>query len=325
MNTFFVVGTFLVWASPAALFAQAAPPAASPLPAASTPPAPRTKTLRVKFKVGETLHYRLVEDTVGYSLEPHKKLVPIQSQVEMTLHQTVTAVRETDGAGILDFGIDSMAVTVDKQKPPETTGSSPDPAILASLAKLVVLPSGKIGETLVNPLFDAAESLLGEDPAHQSVLAGLGELPPDPVQVGSKWKSLVFLGMVGEQTNASLSLTAWEKTPAPKDPATLAVIKQVLKGKFGTPAADLGRPICDMRITGWTSGTQTVRFNVEAGTVESRDSVVWMTVLLTPRNDEGRFAGTPIRMWIKVTSKLTQIAAPVQKLYKEPSSPPGPQ
>ena len=230
----------------------------------------------------------------------------------MTLHQTVTAVRETDGAGLLDFGIDSMAVTVDKHKPPETAGSSPDPAILARLAKLVVLPNGKIGETLVNPLFDAAESLLGEDPAHRSVLAGLGELPPDPVQVGSKWKGLVFLGMVGEQTNASLSLTAWEKIPAPKDPARLAVIKQVLKGKFGTPAADLERSICDMRITGWTSGTQTARFNVEAGTVESRDSVVWMTVLLTPRNDEGRFAGTPIRMWIKVTSKLTQIAAPAK-------------
>lgn len=304
MNTFLVAVTLLVWAaSPAALFAQAAPPAA-PLPST-----PRTENLRVKFKVGETVYYRLVEDTIGYSLEPHGKLTPIQSHLELTLHQTVSALRETDGAGLLDFGIDSMTVTVDKQKPPETTGSSPDPAVLASLAKLVVLPSGKIGETLINPLFDAAESLLGEDPAHQSPVASLGELPPGPVQVGGKWKSPVFLGMVGEQTNASLSLTAWEKAAAPKEAATLAVIKQVLKGKFGTPAADLGKTSCDMKIAGWTSGTQTVRFNVEAGTVESRDSVVWMTVQLTARNDEGRFAGTPTKMWVRVTSKLTQAAA----------------
>ena len=295
MNTFLVAGILLVWAaSPAALFAQTPPPAA---------PAPRTETLRVKFKVGETLRYHLVEDTDGYSLEPHKKLTPIQSHVETTLHQTVTAVRETDGAGLVDFGIDSMVVTADKKKPDSVAPFDMD--VLASLAKLVVLPSGKIGETLVNPLFDAAESLPGEDPAHQSVLASLGELPPSPLKAGDKWKSAVFIGMVGEQTNATLSLTAWES----KDTATLAVIKQALKGKFGTPAADLGRPSCDMKISGWTSGTQTVRFNVDAGTVESRESVVWMTVHLTSRNEDGKFVGLPTRMWVKVTSKLTRIDA----------------
>lgn len=321
MNTFLVAGTILVWAaSPAALFAQAALPAA-PLPPPA-PAAPRTEilhteTLRVKFHVGDTLYYRLTEDTVGFYLEPHRKLVPIQSHVEMSLHQTVTALRDTDSAGLLDFGIDSLTTTVDKKKPSDTTNLSPDPAILANLAKLVVLPSGKIGETLVNPEFNADEALPGEDPAHQSVLAGLGELPPTPVQVGDKWKSPVFIGMIGEQTNAALSLAAWEKTATtkdtpPKDAATIAVIKQVLQGRFGTPAADAARPKCDMKITGWTSGTQTVRFNVEAGSVESRDSVVWMTVLLTQKDDEGRFSGTPTKMWVKVTSKLTQTAAPVK-------------
>ena len=297
MNTVLVAGILLVWAaSPAALFAQTPP--------LVPPPPPRTETLRVKFKVGETLRYRLVEDTDGYSMEPHKKLTPIQSHVEITLHQTVTAVREADGAGLIDLGIDSMVVTVDKRKPDSVSPS--DPETLASLAKLIVLPTGKISESLVNPLFDAAESLPGEDPAHQSVLASLGELPPTPLKAGDKWKSALFIGMVGEQTNAALSLTAWEA----KDTATLAVIKQALKGKFGTPAADLGRPSCDMKISGWASGTQTVRFNVDAGTVESRESVVWMTVHLTSRNEDGKFVGLPTRMWVKVTSKLTRIYAP---------------
>ena len=298
MNTFLVAGTLLVWAAaPAALFAQAASPPT---------PLPRTEALRVKFKVGETLYYHLVEDTDGSYLEPHTKLIPIQSHVEMTLHQTVTALRETDGAGLVDFGIDSMTITVNKQKPDFLHPADPD--ILANLAKLIVLPSGKISETLVNPAFDADEALLGEDPAHQNALAGLGELPLFPLKAGDKWKSAVFIGMIGEQTNAALSLTAWEA----KDTATLAVITQILKGKFETPAADLGRSSCDMKIAGWTSGTQTVRFNVDAGAVESRDSVVWMTVHLTSRNDEGRFVGSPTRMWVKVTSKLTQTAAPAK-------------
>ena len=299
MNTFLTSAVLLSVLSPAAVFAQLAAPAP---PAA---PALRTETLRLKFKTGETLYYRLTEDTDGSYREPGGRLTPIKSHLEMQMHQTTTDVREADGAGLIGFGIDSMAVTVDK-KPPQTT---PDPAVLANLAALVVLPSGKIGETAVNPAFDAAEALPGEDPTHMIALAGLGELPPTPVQVGSTWKSSVFLGLAGEKTAADLSLTAWET----KNAAVLAVIKQSLRGTFSTAPGSAAPASGDMKIAGWTSGTRTVRLNAEAGSVESQDSVIWMTVLLTPKDDNGKFTGPPTRMWVKVTSTMTRTAAPAVK------------
>ena len=299
MNTLLTTAVLLSVLSPAAVFAQAAalvPPAA---------PVPRTETLRLKFKTGETLYYRLTEDTDGSYREPGGRLTPIKSHLEMQMHQTTTDVREADGAGMIGFGIDTMTVTVDK-KPP--TGSAPDPAVLADLAALVVLPSGKLGETLVNPAFDADESLPGEDPAHMNALAGLGDLPAAPVGIGSRWKSPVLTGLVGEKTAADLALTSWET----KDAGTLAVIKQNLKGSFSTPPPTALSP-SDMKISGWTSGTRTVRFNVEAGRVESQDSVILMTVLLTPQDDHGKFTGLPTRMWVKVTSALVRTAAPAVK------------
>ncbi len=315
MNTFLTSAVLLSVLSPAAAFAQAAPPA-TPVPPA-TAPAPRTETLRLKFKSGEMLYYRLVEETAGSYREPRGKLTPIQSHLEIGMHQTTTDRREADGAGLIRFGIDSMTVTVDK-KPPNDP--APDPAVLANLAALVVLPSGKLEDTAINPAFDAKESLPGEDPAHMNALAGFGELPPAPVSVGSRWKSPVFLGLIGEKTAADLSLTAWET----KDVATLAVITQALKGSFSTPPPEI-KPDSDpqrrgdMKITGWTAGTRTVRLNVEAGRVESQESVVWMTVLLTPRDENGKFTGLPTRMWIKVTSTLVRTAAPTKAASGAPT------
>ena len=311
MNTFLTSAVLLSVLSSAAVFAQPAAPIPPVVPAPPAP-APRTETLRLKFSSGETLYYRLTEDTDGSYREPGGRLTPIKSHLEMRMHQTTNAVREADGAGMIGFGIDSMTVTVDN-KPP--TGPAPDPAVLANLAALVVLPGGRIEETAVNPAFDADESLPGEDPAHMNALAGLGELPSAPVGVGSKWNTPVLTGLVGEKTAADLTLTAWET----KDAATLAVIKQTLHGTFSTPAVAAPRPAGDtrpsggdMNITGWTSGTRTVRLNVEAGTVESQDSVVWMTVLLTSRDGDGKFSGPPTRMWVKVTSTLVRTAAPAK-------------
>lgn len=310
MNTFLTSAVLLSVLSPAAVFAQAA----APVPPAA--PAPRTETLRLKFKTGETLYYRLTEDTDGSYREPGGRLIPIKSHLEMQMHQTTTDVREADGAGMIGFGIDSLTVTVDK-KPPDRT---PSPAILANLAALVVLPNGKFEETAVNPAFSADESLPGEDPAHMNALAGLGELPAAPVGIGSRWKSPVLTGLAGETTAAALLLTSWET----KDAGTLAVITQTLKGSFSTPPpagpspsdikAGLDAPAgSDMKISGWTSGTRTVRFHVEAGRVESQDSVILMTVLLTPQGATGKLTGPPTRMWVKVTSALVRIAAPAVK------------
>lgn len=311
MNTFLTSAVLLSVLSPAAVFAQTA---ASAPPAVPTPPAasaPHTETLRLKFRTGETLYYRLLEDTDGSYREPGGRLIPIKSHLELQLHQTTTDVRDTDSAGLIGFGIDSMTVTVDK-KPAETT---PNPVVLANLAALVVLPGGKIEDTAVNPAFNADESLPGEDPAHMNALAGLGELPLTPVGSGSKWKSIVFLGLVGEKTSADLSLTAWETRKS----ATLAVIKQTLHGTFSTPIVAAVRPPSgigprgdDLKITGWTAGTRTLRLNIEAGMVESQESVIWMTVLLTPRDENGKFTGQPTRMWVKVTSALARTAAPAK-------------
>ena len=162
MNTFLTSAVLLSVLSSAAAFAQPAPPPAAP--------APHTETLRLKFSRGETLCYRLTEDTDGSYREPGGRLIPIKSHLELRMHQTTTDVRESDSAGLVSFGIDSMAVTVDKKPPTEP---APDPAVLANLAALVVLPGGKIEDTTVNPAFNADEALPGEDPAHPVEKPGL--------------------------------------------------------------------------------------------------------------------------------------------------------
>lgn len=301
MNTFLTAATLLAAAFAASASAQTSSP---PAPVASPPSTPRKETLRLKFPVKQTLYYTRTEDTAGSYLEPHRKITPIKSHLEMQEHQTVTDRRETDGAGLIDIGVDSLTVTVD-DKPAPLPGDAL--AAMATLARLIVLKNGKLEAALVNPDVDAEEALTGEDPAHLSVLPGLGELPAAPVQAGDKWKSVSFLGMTDEHSTASVLLPAWET----KDAATIAVIKQVIQGQFGTPAAALSGPKAeDLKIKGWLSGTRTVRLNVEAGTIDSEDSLAYMTVLLTPKGDDGRYTAAPTRMWVKVTSKTTRASAP---------------
>ncbi len=96
MNTFLLIGIALIAASPSAASPSAASPTpvSAPLPvptAAPVPstPAPRKETLRLKFPVGQTLGYTLMEDTAGSYLEPHHRIAPIKSHLEMQEHQTV--------------------------------------------------------------------------------------------------------------------------------------------------------------------------------------------------------------------------------------------
>ncbi|MGI4787237.1 MAG: hypothetical protein ACRYFS_00155 [Janthinobacterium lividum] len=224
----------------------------------------------------------------------------------MHLHETTSDLRDTDSAGLVDVGIDSMVITVDS-KP--VSIASDDLDAMANLARLIVLPTGKIEDTQANPAVNADEALAGEDPAHMNALAALGTLPEKPIQVGDKWKSAVILGLSGEKSTADLTLTGWET----KDAASVAVIKQIIQGKFATPAGTKAHPSGDMKITGGAAGTRTVRFNVEAGTVESEDSLTYMNVIMTPKAVDEDTPVLPTRVWAKVTSKLTRTAAPAVK------------
>lgn len=92
------------------------------LPARTVPATPTAAaalvTLRYKFAVGQTRRFQydmcqtvksirpadgaatlLTEDTEGNCREPHGKLIPIKSPLEMQVHQTTAALRDTDGAG----------------------------------------------------------------------------------------------------------------------------------------------------------------------------------------------------------------------------------
>ncbi len=360
MNALFSAAALMLAACPAALPAQT--PAPVPV---------RTETLRLKFTAGQVLNYRLTEDTDGSYLELRGRLTPIKSHLEMPQTLTVTGLRDADSAGLVDVGLGAMTVTVDGKTPSDTRTNGAQAALeaLTVIAKLAVLPSGKVVETLVNPALDADEALLGEDPAHMNALAGIGELPAAPVQVGSKWKSAVFLGLAGEQSQADLSLTGWETKDGAKEGDPVAVIKQIVQGKFGTPAAappkkpeipekpeipktageaagpeaesrsepssplpntlpknalpktaEIPESLGDMRVQGWVSGTRIVRLNLALGCVESLESHMYMTVLLTARDSDGKFSGPPTRMRVQVTSKLTRTEKPIEKPAEKPKS-----
>lgn len=294
MKNYALTAAALLATFPSVAHAQAAPAAPAPV------------TLRLKFTPGQTLYYSMVSDTNGTVLMGQSGAgMPVQVHTKMLMHQTVKSVRAADGAATMDVGIDSMSLGMNGKAFPMPTDKLSQ---MKTLGTMLILPTGKtLSFTPSAALGAAAPPMPGMDMSHMSPMSSLGQFPDAPVKSGDTWKSAVAMGMMGAQVAAGFTLSGVETTGG----KTVAIITQTTGGTFDTsaaaadgaaaPAAPAG-----MAMTGTVSGTGTLRFDVDAGTIVGQTSRASVTMTMTPPGANG-----PVNMKMNVHSTLARASAPV--------------
>jgi len=296
MKNYSFAAAALLAASPLAAHAQIAAPAA--------PTAAQAITLRLKFTPGQTLYYSMVSDTNGTVLMGQSGAeMPVQVHTKMLMHQTVKSVRASDGAATVDVGIDAMSLGMNGQPFPMRGAKLSQ---MKTLGTLLILPTGKtLSFTPSAAMGAAAPPMPGMDMSHMSPMSGLGQFPEAPVKSGDTWKSAIAMGMMGAQVAAGFTLSGVDTTGG----KTVAIITQTTSGTFDTSAAADGAAApaapMGMEMTGTVSGTGTLRFDVDAGTVVGQTSRANVTMTMTPPG-----ATEPVDMKMNVHSTLARAAAP---------------
>lgn len=267
--------------------------------------APAPVMLRLKFTPGQTLYYSMVSDTNGTVVMGQLGTeMPIQVHTKMLMHQTVKSVRAADGAATMDVGIDSMSLGMNGRAFPMPADKLSQ---MKTLGTMLILPTGKTLSFIPSAaLGAAAPPMPGMDMSHMSPMSSLGQFPDAPVKSGDTWKSAVAMGMMGAQVAAGFTLSGVETTGG----KTVAIITQTTGGTFDTsaaaadgaaaPAAPAG-----MAMTGTVSGTGTLRFDVDAGTIVGQTSRASVTMTMTPPGANG-----PVNMKMNVHSTLARASAP---------------
>lgn len=295
MKNYSLAAAALLAIFPAVAHAQAAPAAPAPV------------TLRLKFTPGQTLYYSMVSDTNGTVLMGQSAAgMPIQVHTKMLMHQTVKSVRVSDGAATMDVGIDSMSLGMNGRALPMPADKLSQ---MKTLGTMLILPTGKtLSFTPSADMSAAAPPMPGMDMNHMSPMSSLGQFPDAPVKSGDTWKSAVAMGMMGAQVAAEFTLTGVDTTGG----KTVAIIAQTTSGTFDTSAtaadgaAAPAAPIpAGMAMTGTVSGTGTLRFDVDAGTIVGQTSRASITMTMTPPGANG-----PVDMKMNVRSTLARASAP---------------
>ena len=293
MKNYSLVAAALLAIFPAVAHAQAAPAAPAPV------------TLRLKFTPGQTLYYSMVSDTNGTVLMGQSAAgMPIQVHTKMLMHQTVKSVRASDGAATMDVGIDSMSLGMNGRAFPMPADKLSQ---MKTLGTMLILPTGKtLSFTPSAALGAVAPPMPGMDMSHMSPMSSLGQFPDAPVKSGDTWKSAVAMGMMGAQVAAEFTLTGVDTTGG----KTVAIITQTTSGTFDTSATAADGAAAPMpggmAMTGTVSGTGTLRFDVDAGTIVGQTSRASITMTMTPPGANG-----PVDMKMNVRSTLARAAAPI--------------
>ena len=272
-------------------------------PTAVLPPAPvagaaEGVTLRLKYSPGQTLYYRMVMEMNGTLLTGQSGAgLPIKQHLEMLMHQTVKDVRATDSAATIDTGIDSMTMAMNGQPFPMPADKM---AQMKTLGTMVVLPTGKTLSFTPSAAFSGA-AMPGMDFSKMSSMNSLGHLPDAAVKAGDTWKSAVSMGMMGMSVAARFALGSIDTTGG----KTIALINQTTDGLFDTSTTKGATGPMGMKLTGKVNGTGLMRFDVDAGAIESQNAKASITMNMTPPG-----ATLPMKMQMYMTTSLTRAAAP---------------
>jgi len=273
--------------------------------AQAAPAAPAPVTLRLKFTPGQTLYYSMVSDTNGTVLMGQSGAeMPVRVHTKMLMHQTVKTVRASDGAATVDVGFDALNLGVNGSPVPMPAEKLSQ---MKTIGTLLILPTGKtLSFTPSADMGAAAPAMPGMDMSHMSPMSGLGQFPEAPVKSGDTWKSAIAMGMLGAQVAAGFTLSGVDTTGG----KTVAIITQTTSGTFDTSAAAAADGAAapapaGTAMTGTVSGTGTLRFDVDAGTVVGQTSRANITMTMTPPG-----MNAPIDVKMNVHSTLARAPAP---------------
>lgn len=254
--------------SAATLLLTALAPAtqAQTLPTTSSPPV----LLRLKFTPGQVLHYAGTLDitTVDPGGEPGSAgLTGMGTRTLM--HQTVKAVRASDGAATVEVGVDTMSMTVNGKPVPVP------PALLAqsrTLGTMVILPDGKVLSFTRPAGQDLMPALRGSDLGHANPLGSLGYFPDRAVKVGNTWESRIPSASSAVQAVARFTLTGVDTAGGRR----IARIEFTTSGTTGAKFEGMKQVV---------TGEGRLRFDISAGAVVDQSSAPSFTTAIALRGD----------------------------------------
>jgi len=213
-------------------------------------------------------------------------------------------VRAADGAATLETGIDALAFTMNGATMPVP----PDKlSTLKTVGTTVILPSGKVLSFTPSPTVGSSP-MPGMDMSHANALGSLGQLPDAPVKAGDTWKSAIAMGMAGVQVASGFTLTSVDTSGG----KTIAVVNQTTEGEFDSATVkdkDASAMPLGLDAKGKVSGTGKLRFDVDAGALESAVNQSNLTMKLRTAADA---PGTTLQIKISTTMKRVEAPKPAE-------------
>jgi|GEM_PF-1613993 len=189
ITTAAIIATTLAGAVAVPLVAVSAPKTvptgAVPATASKAPPV----VLRLSFTPGQTLYYKTTTDTdVTTSAAQAGAAGHTTMRMQTLMHQSVRAVRASDGAATVDIGVDGTRMTVNGKVMPMPSQVSGQ---MKSLGTLLILPTGRV--LSYTPSVQPERPRAPEDPT-----GILGQFPTTPVGVGSGWAGAATTHVAGK-------------------------------------------------------------------------------------------------------------------------------
>ncbi len=303
-----------LWLAAALLTAAPAVIAQAP-PAVPVAPAP-SYTLRYKFTPGQTLAYKLTMDASGtITGGPGGQSIPLQQHMTMTFHQTVSDVRATDGVATVVTKFDTMDATLNGQP---LTNINAQTGPLKDGITATISPTGKTLSVKANGA-DAANPPMGMDFSKLGTFQGTAQLPDAAVSIGDNWKGTMDLTsalgsqMSGVQAALSSTLNGVNTT----DGKTIAGIGQTTTATINSPGGDAA----PMKSEGSMTGTGTLKFDMDGGSVISQVNAAKLDMTLTPKAAAGAAPSGPLHLNFQINSDLERTDAAAAPAAPAPTTP----
>ena len=233
---------------------------------ATTLPAARPVLLRLKFTPGQALYYRATL-TITSADPGGAGLAGMDTRTLM--HQTVKAVRSSDGAATVEVGVDTMSIAVNGKPHPVP------PALLSqskTVGTMVIRPDGRV-VSFAPPADQAGmPALRGADVGHTNPLGSMAYFPDTPVKVGDTWQSRIPSASSSVQAVARFALVGVDTAGGRR----IARIEFTTSGTTGTKLEGMKQSV---------RGKGSLRFDIGAGAVVDQTSASDFTATITLRGD----------------------------------------
>lgn len=289
------------------------PPAASPTAAPTLPVAPDVPMtvaptgaapatqpvtpgvlIRLKFKVGEILVYRIKTETTG-TMTTQQGAIPLDSRSTMDMTQTVESIRRSDGAARIVAAVTGGQITMMGRTVPLKSGTS---SLLAGNS-VVIDSQGRVlsmnfGDK--NPI-----SALMNTGSGGSMFASFG-MPDGPVHIGDRWTRQSSAGPMGAAITADYTVSnIWTENGK-----RFVAIHSTMSGSMSSgPSSKL--PL-NIKMSGPIDGTGDVIFDATGGIMHQTVNTSHVRMNMSyaaPANSPGRATGSAQNMTNDISTTTT--------------------